>query len=91
MRFLCNCLITGCKYFTDKLIYLINFLIIIPLTLCIILKSKNVIGLRDVSWPGLILPIVFTVVFDMLYCFLCKYIYCEDKEYNNNLGYSNQV
>ena len=91
MRCLYNCLITLCKYFTDKLIYLLNFLIIIPLTLCIILKSNNTIGLRDVSWAGLILPIVFIIIFDVFYCFLCKYIYCKDKDYNNNLGYSSQV
>jgi ABC-type polysaccharide/polyol phosphate export permease len=91
MRCLFNCCITMCKFFTDKLIYLLNLLIIIPLTLCIVLKSNDSRGLRDVNWAWLILPIVFIIVFDIFYCLCCKYIYCRERDYNNNLGYSSQV
>ena len=91
MRCLFNCCITMCKFFTDKLLYLLNLLIIIPLTLCIILKSNNISELKNVSWVGLILPIVFIIIFDIFYCLFCKYIYCRERDYDNNLGYSSQV
>lgn len=91
MRCLFNCCITICKFFTDKLLYLLNLLIIIPLILCIVLKSYDSRGLRDVSWSWLILPIVLIIVFDILYCLFCKYIYCIKRDYDNSIDYSNNV
>ncbi len=84
MRCLLNCCITTCKYFTDKIIYLLNCLVILPMTICIIAKSYHVYGLRNVGWESLILPIVFILIFDMFYCIVCKYMLCRRKDNDDN-------
>jgi hypothetical protein len=90
MRCLFNCCINVCKYLSDKVLVLLNLLIIIPLAICIFAKSYNTYGLRNVGWGSLIVPIALMVAFDILYCVFCKYIYCKERD-DNNLGYSSQV
>lgn len=88
MRCLFNCLITVCKFFTDKLIYLLNILVLLPMTICIIAKSYNVHGLRNTGWENFILPIVIMLVIDIFYCIICRYIVCKRKDHEDGAWFS---
>ena len=72
MRGFINCCLCICKYFTDKILLLLNILILLPCSICLIVKSKNYHVLDDVSWAAFVLPMAGIIAFDIVYCMLCK-------------------
>ena len=77
MRCLLNCFICLCKYLTDKLLYMLNLLVILPCVVCLIVKSNTTRALADVGWSTLIIPIALVLTFDVMYCLFCKCIQRE--------------